>query len=177
MADRRDRRDFTREEVCERLDYNPETGDFTWKVCPNYQNGGVVDAGSSAGGRKDGYVMIGMFGRQHRAHHLAWLIMTGEWPPAGLDIDHIDRDRSNNAWLNLRLATRTENNMNSGLRSDNKSGHKGVSWDRKAQKWTVRITVQRKIHFLGDYQNISQAIAARRDAEHRLFGEYNAKRR
>lgn len=176
MANRRDRRDFTREEVCDLLAYDPASGSFVWKV-ETHCHGGKILPGDAAGSVKDGYIIIALFGLPYRAHHLAWLIMTGEWPPVETDIDHRDRQRNNNAWSNLRLATRSENNMNAGLRSDNKSGHKGVSWDRKARKWTVRITVKRKIHFLGDYHDITQAIAARQDAEHRLFGEYNAQRK
>ncbi len=176
MANRRDRRDFTREEVCELLDYDPVSGKFSWKI-ETKSYGGKIQPGDTAGSVKDGYIIIALFGRPYRAHHLAWLVMTGDWPSVGIDIDHIDRDRSNNAWANLRLATRTENNMNAGLRSDNKSGHKGVSWSARDEKWVARITVSGRIHYLGDYSDISRAIAARQDAERRFFGEYNAQRR
>lgn len=68
-------------------------------------------AGSEAGRiMKDGYRTIRIQGRQYQAHRVVWALMTGEWPPG--DLDHKDRNRSNNAFGNLRDATRTQNNAN-----------------------------------------------------------------
>jgi len=100
--------------------------------------------------------------------------MTGEFPPKGGEIDHINRDRADNRWANLRLATRSQNNMNAGLRSDNKSGHKGVSKRRDTGKWHARITVKRRILLLGNFHSFEDAVAARRAAERQFFGEFAA---
>ncbi|NQE62949.1 HNH endonuclease [Caulobacter sp. RHG1] len=174
MAERRVRRDFTREEVLRVLDYDPETGGFRWRV-KRRAYGGHVEAGAVAGAiNADGYVQIGLWGAHYRAQHLAWLIMTGEWPPSDLDVEHENRIRSDNAWRNLRLATRSQNNMNAGLRSDNKSGHKGVSFRRDTAKWHARIKVGGQVILLGNFEKLADAVAARRAAERRYFGDFAA---
>jgi hypothetical protein len=63
----------------------------------------------------------------YREHRLAWLYMTGEWPTH--EIDHINGDRVDNRFCNLREATASENRWNSRKRVNNTSGYKGVSWD------------------------------------------------
>jgi len=173
MADRRDRRDFTREEVLALLDYDPETGIFRWKIESN-SHGGKIHPGDEAGTVKDGYVQITVFGRQYRAHHLAWLIVTGEWPPADREIDHENRNRADNRWRNLRLAVRAQNIMNSAPRRDNKSGHKGVSWRRDIQKWHARISVRGRILLLGNFDTIEEAAAVRKEAERLHYEEFAA---
>ncbi|WP_312416681.1 HNH endonuclease signature motif containing protein [Shinella sp.] len=173
MADRRNRRDFTRAEVCELLDYDPLTGIFRWKISTN-SRGKRIQPGDEAGTLKDGYIQIKVFGRVYRAQHLAWLIMTGEWPPVDIDVDHENRNRAYNAWRNLRLATRSQNNMNMGLRSDNKSGQKGVGRRKDTGRWYARVTVDRKIILLGHFDTFDEAAAARKAAEQRYFGEFSA---
>ena len=172
MADRRDRRDFTREEVLALLSYDPETGVFRCRV-DRRSFAGKAKAGAVAGQPKDGYLVIGLFGRLYRAQHLAWLIMTGEWPPKG-DMDHRNRIRSDNRWSNLRLATRPQNNMNSLPRSDNTSGCKGVSFRKDTRKWHARIKAEGKVILLGNFIDKADAIAARRAAERKYFGEFVA---
>lgn len=171
MADRRDRRDFTREEVLALLDYDPGSGIFRWKIESN-SRGGKIYPGDEAGSIKDGYVHIALFGRKYRAQHLAWLVMTGEWPPRNRDVDHENRKRADNAWLNLRLATRAQNNMNSRVHSHNKSGVKGVSWRQDIGKWHARIVVGGKALLLGNFADKKAAIVVRQRAERELFGEF-----
>ena len=173
MAERRDRRDFTRAEAAQYLSYDPETGIFRWLVA-SHGYGGAINVGDEAGTIKDGYRVIILFGRQYRAQHLAWLVMEGEWPPADLDLEHRNRNRADNAWRNLRLATRSQNNMNMGLRSDNKSGQKGVGLRKDTGRWYARVTVDRKIILLGHFDSFAEAVAARQAAERRYFGEFAA---
>lgn len=107
----------------ELLHYDPVTGHFTWIVA----NSNRAPAGTPAGrtGNSHGYCPIGIDGKRYRAHRLAWLYMTGEWPPE--HIDHINGVRSDNRWHNLRAATLKENNRNMGLQRNNAAGYKGVS--------------------------------------------------
>ncbi|MFY0735623.1 HNH endonuclease signature motif containing protein [Aurantimonas sp. NFXS3] len=170
MADRRNRRDFTREEVLALLSYDPVTGIFRWKI-ETHGHGGAIHPGDEAGTIKDGYRHIILFGRQYRAQHLAWLIMTGEWP-TGFDIDHENRSRDDNRWDNLREATRSQNNINSGPHRNNKSGRKGVSWRKDTQKWHARIVVDGRTLLLGDFHELQEAIAARDEAEKHHYGEF-----
>ncbi len=96
------------------LDYNPETGIFTRKVT----TGPHGMAGEVAGGINDeGYVIIFIRKVKLRGHRLGWAWMTGEWPEN--DIDHINGDRTDNRFCNLREATRSQNLQNTGLKPSN----------------------------------------------------------
>lgn len=169
--DPRPRCAFGAAEVLERLSYDAETGVFRWKIRVQCHGGGRRP-GDAAGTNKDGYVVILLFGRQYRAHHLAWLVMTGEWPPIDRDIDHENRVRSDNRWGNLRLATRAQNNLNSGKRHDNSSGFKGVHRLRKTGSYYARIQHAGKIIHLGVFKTKELAAAARAEAELKFYGEF-----
>jgi hypothetical protein len=155
----------TADDVRNRLDCDPETGIFTWRACAamriewNTRYAGAV-AGSD---NSQGYRDISIDGKRHLAHRLAWLIMTGEWPVD--DIDHINGDRADNRIANLRAVDRTENMRNAAMRSDNTSGHMGVCWDKRCEKWRAQIKANgRRIH-LGLFTALADAIAARAAAE------------
>lgn len=173
MANTRNRRDFTRAEAERVLSYNPITGDFIWLIEASAP-GGIRPAGSKAGTLKDGYIQINLLGCVYRAHHLAWLFMTGEWPSQRFDVEHKDRNRANNSWANLRLATRSQNNMNAGLRKDNKSGHRGVGRRKDTGKWYARIAAEGKLHLLGHFDSFDEALCARLHAEQKHYGEFAA---
>ena len=86
-----------------------------------------------------GYVLISIDGTRYPAHRLAWLYIYGQWPNG--QIDHINRNPSDNRIVNLREATVAENGHNAGLRIDNTSGFKGVHRHRNllARPWQARI--------------------------------------
>ena len=167
----RPRRDFGKEDVLSRLHYDPETGVFTWKVRVMSHGGGKAP-GDVAGAVRQ-YILLTMFGLTYRAHHIAWLVMTGEWPPTDMDIDHIDGDKHNNAWSNLRLATRSQNNMNTSQpRSDNTSGYRGVYRLGRGNGWFARISVNGKIVHLGCFPTFEAAKRARVAQERKVFGQF-----
>lgn len=89
-------------------------------------------------------------------------------------IDHINGDTLDNRRSNLRECTNTENCRNRADNYNNKSGYKGVFWYThcKTPKWVANITVDRKKIHLGYFENIEDAIEARRKAEEKYFGEY-----
>lgn len=156
----------------EELSYDPATGKICWRVKKN-SFGGQVHPGTVAGTVGDqGYIKINTQGRVLRAHHLACLLMTGTMPVG--DMDHINGDRADNRWSNLRRVTRRQNQMNQGIRTDNKSGCKGVSRRADTGKWHARITVEGKIILLGNYDDIEDAVKARRAAEAIHFGAFAA---
>ena len=132
--------------VKELVDYDKDTGFFTWKV----YRGGKAKAGTPAGSiRSDNYYAICIDLRSYQASRLAWLLVTGE-DPGHMDIDHIDGNPSNNVFANLRIATESQNCTNRKRRSDNKSGYKGVY--AMGKKWAAQITANKKMMYLGVYE-------------------------
>ncbi len=136
---------MTQEELKRRLHYDPATGLFTWLI-----SRGRCKAGSRAGRpNADGYIQIG----RDYAHRLAFLYMTGAMPAL---VDHRDRVKSNNAWRNLRDASKALNATNAKMRSTNASGATGVSRHAASGKWQAHCGPK----YLGIFQSITEASAA-----------------
>lgn len=92
------------------LEYNPDTGDWIWLDPPNHN---TRLKGQTAGNlRSDGYRAIRIDGALYYSSRLACLYMTGEWPIE--EMDHKDRDPSNDRWSNLREASSSLNKRNQG---------------------------------------------------------------
>lgn len=88
-------------------------------------------------------------------------------------IDHINNDKTDNRKINLRLASQLQNNRNVGIQKNNKSGVTGVSWNKKRNKWEAFITVNYKKINLGYFEELNDAINARKTAETKYFGEFS----
>lgn len=163
------RTELTFERAHEALRYLPETGELFWanKIAKK------IIVGSRAATRicADGYTRVAIDGTQYLAHRVIWLLMTGQWPKH--EIDHIDRDRANNRWCNLREATRQQNLWNTTKRPDNKSGYKGVSWHKQSSRWRARMAIDGKYQSLGLFLTPEDAFAeiCRASAHHR--GSFN----
>lgn len=142
--------------LVEKLLYNPDSGVFIWRS--NNKIAGYKD--------RDGYVYIRVDKVKYKAHRLAWLYVYGTWPSK--DIDHIDRDKSNNAINNLREATKSDNLRNRGVFKNNKLGVQGVSIHKATNKYQAQICVNKTIIHLGYFNELSDAIAARKEAEYIL---------
>lgn len=156
---------LTYERARELFDYNPITGVITRR-----KSVGAAKAGRAAGSYKEGYLTFVVDGRRYRAHRVAWLLVHGEWPSD--EIDHIDRNRSNNALANLRVATRSQNGQNLPIRSDNKSGVKGVHWSAERNKWVAQIKLPHLYMQVGRFERFEDAVAARRAAEVKYYGKF-----
>jgi hypothetical protein len=154
-----------------RLHYDPLAGCFTWNYCEAMRpQWNARFAGKPAGGiRPDGYVRIVVDNQLYLASRLALVWMTGEWPP--VLVDHADLDTSNTRWANLRLATKSQNAANSGLLSNNSSGHKGV-WRAPSGRWVAEYWQDGKKHRVGVFDQKADAAAARNAAFARAFGEF-----
>jgi hypothetical protein len=150
---------LTQQKLKELLDYNPNTGEFVWKI-PCGQRAPV---GAIAGSYNQGYKFIKINGKKYSAHRLAWLYTHGQFPQNQLD--HINRIRNDNRIDNLREVTNSENQQNVTPRKDNISGIKGVEFHTATQKWQARIALNGKRIYLGLYNNIEDAIVARKQAE------------
>jgi hypothetical protein len=158
---------LTAERLRECLLYNPDTGEFRWLV----DRGSNAREGTGAGAiNTDGYRVITLCGREYRAHRLAWLYMTGEWPAD--EVDHRNLIRDDNRWDNLREATPAQNKCNSSRRRHNAAGVKGVYRSRRCGRWRAVIVVHgRKIH-LGYFDHINDAAAAYAEAAVQYHGEF-----
>jgi len=87
----------------------------------------------------------------------------------GKEVDHQDRNKLNNTRKNLRMVTRSENIINSGLRSDSTSGYRGVNWYKNYKSWRVRITKDGKTTLIGYFKSKSEAINRRKQAELKIW--------
>jgi hypothetical protein len=160
---------LTAERLRELLDYEPETGVFRWAVDRGPGRPRVGDAAGSADATKDGRIIIKIAGRKHKAHRLAWLSVTGAWPVG--EIDHRDGNPANNAWANLREATRAENARNSKRPAHNRSGFKGVR-PKPNGRWEAFITKDSRWITLGRFPTAEEAHAAYVAAAHEHHGEF-----
>jgi hypothetical protein len=157
---------LTLDRARELFDYDPDTGLLTYRI-----KNGKKTAGSVAGTlRPDGYIQIGVDYGLYMAHRIAWLLMTGEWPEP--ECDHEDTDRSNNRWDNLRQATSSQNKCNKSPRSNNKSGYRGVSWNKKNKRWCAFIQIRRKTKYLGSFTDKEKAFQVYCAAAAEHHGEF-----
>ena len=132
------------------LSYDPGTGDFHWlekdDSFAHWKQWNSRWAGKRAGTNSRSYVFISLiiFGKpvNFRAHRIAWLISTGKWP--SLEIDHINHNRKDNRFLNLKEASSSENAMNKMLPERNTSGYVGVSKQKNSNTWFCYAAINKK---------------------------------
>ena len=159
---------LTQQRLKEALDYDPETGIFTRRHV-KIKNGMSTLSGRKAGYINPiGYVVFSVDGVNYLAHRLAWMYVTGEWPPQ--HTDHINGIRHDNRWCNLRVATPTQNYANAPRKSSNTSGFKGVSLHGK--KWRARIRWNGKYLSIGSFDTKEEAQMAYAEAAQRYYGEF-----
>lgn len=155
---------LTQERLREVLNYDPMTGIFTNRVSRSPK----ARAGEIAGGiGPDGYVHVCIDRECHRGHRLAWFYVHGVWPDP--ECDHRNTIRSDNRIDNLRVATVAEQRQNQSLRSDNKTGFKGVAYMTHKGRYRARIVVAGVVHVLGQgFLTAEEAHAAYLAAKARL---------
>lgn len=110
-----------------------------------------------------GYITNNKVGKLHQ------FIMN---PQDGLVIDHVNGDKLDNRESNLRTCTQQQNTMNRSTSSNNTSGHTGVCFDSRRNKWFAHIQINGKRKFLGYFKTKEEAAEVRRQAEIDYFGEY-----
>lgn len=118
----------------------------------------------------NGYKHGAIFGELHRAHRIIWMMVNGRDPK--VHIDHINGDKADNRIANLREATTSENKFNIGLRSDNMSGFKGVSWIRRRSNWQSEIAASGKRRNLGYFSTAEEAARAYDAAAKEMHGHF-----
>lgn len=163
---------LSKKEISALFDYNPQEGILRWKETHRRVRKGQPAGCECKKEGKPTYIVVRVGnapGKLYPAHQLIWCLMTGEWP--SFLIDHRDLDGTNNKWENLRKATNGQNMMNGRLRSDNKTGVKGVTMHRNGV-FRARINVAGKEVFLGRFQTLEEATLARKMAQDRYHGEF-----
>ena len=118
----------------------------------------------------NGYRYISINRKMYLAHRIVWLLHYGRWPVS--DVDHINGNRDDNRIVNLREATRSENNINSIIPSNNTSGHKGCYYDKRRDCWYAEIWVNKKKVYLGRFESAQSAGDAYQAAAKKHYGEF-----
>lgn len=146
----------------ELLHYNQETGVFTRLT----DNGRGCRVGDVAGTihRRSGYVNIYLDGHSHTAARLAWLYMTGQHPV--YDMDHINGDKMDNRWQNLRDIPTQLNSQNTHRANKNSTtGFMGVQLRKDRNKYTAQLRVDGRVRRFGSFNTPEEAHAAYLDAK------------
>ena len=158
------------------LQYNPDTGVFIRKIRPlhhfpdlrSMSVSNAVYGGKEAGSKsKRGYIIIYLEGRLFKAHRLAYFYMNGSWPEGHMD--HINHIKSDNRWGNLRVVCPKENARNKPISKNNTNGFNGVCWDSASKMWSAEINSESRHIRIGRFQEIWDALCARKSAEN-VFG-------
>jgi hypothetical protein len=122
----------------------------------------------------NGYYRVEVQGKKHLIHRLIAEYFIPN-PNNKAYVDHIDNNRSNNRIDNLRWVTTSENNYNMSIKKTNKSGVKGVIWNKNKNKWEVQISHKGKRYHLGYFTDKDEAIKTRKLKANELFGEFTNK--
>jgi hypothetical protein len=157
------------EELRRLLSYDPETGKFE-RLCRSSH----AFPGDPVGAwRPDGYLSVSIKNRRYLAHRLAAYYMTGEWPK--LEVDHINGDKADNRWSNLRLVDSKTNKENRHRTWKSKWTAKllGVTRTPKG-RWVATITHNYKVNYVGTYDTEEEAHAAYLAAKDRLHSGHLA---
>lgn len=144
------------ERLHELFRYNAETGNLIRRihVSSNARAGDVAGTVS-----RHGYLQVSIDKKLYHGHRIIWRMVKGEIP-VGMCIDHIDNDKLNNKLENLRLATMSNNNCNRSMSSNNTSGLKGASYERRSGKFQSHIKINGKQMNLGLFDTVELAHQA-----------------
>jgi hypothetical protein len=145
--------DWTLKYLKEILEYNEQTGIFTWK-----ENRGSNKTKGKIADNKNlrGYITIGINGKRYKAHRLAWLYIYGDFPKG--QIDHINGVRDDNRIENLRIVTNRQNCQNYKIHREGKLV--GNSFHKNNKKWQSSIVINGKQKYLGYYETQQEAHEA-----------------
>jgi len=153
------------EEASKIFHYDPSTGDLIWAIDRRSRRCGDLAGCLDT----QGYISVEVYRRSYRVHRIAWLLKTGAWPQS--QIDHKNRNRIDNRWENLRLATPTQNAANL-VRASKQGWPKGVRPQKNGQSFQAKIMRAGKYLCLGTFPTPEQAHQAYIEAAQRLHGEF-----
>lgn len=154
------------EQLYSLLHYNRLSGEFIW-LCGGRGWSKFQSAGAK---RPDGYEQIRVGGKTYLSHRLAYLYVYGFIPK---EVDHINRNRSDNRISNLRDCTPCQNRMNHTKYKNNKSGTSGVTWSKIRDKWQVRVNINKKTCHFGFYSELELAELISTEARSKYHKEFS----
>jgi hypothetical protein len=137
------------------IEYRPDTGQFFWRVCP--RPGAAAYLGKPISTKRHGYQFLRLFGHQYAGGRLAWFYMTKTWPSPS--IDHINGNRADDRFVNLREATWAQQSQNV-VRTKSNTGIQGVY--RDGNRYRALIGLDGTIIKLGTFDTLEEAVAARK---------------
>ncbi len=139
-----------------------------WKKKPHFKANSVKIGNRAGCLKKNKYRQIRFDGVMYYEHRLIWFLHHGYFPK---EIDHINRDPSDNRIENLREVSHSQNMMNRIIQSHS-SKYKGVLWYEKIKKWRSQICLNGKNIYLGDFDSEKEAAEIYNHKAIELFGEY-----
>ena len=114
----------------------------------------------------NGYIQVRLGNKLHRLHRLIWIYHGYKLPKY---LDHINGNKTDNRIENLRPATKTQNEYNKLIRKDNKSGFRGVYWNKQTDKWRVRLKIDGKHKDFGQFEELELAGLVAQEARSKYF--------
>ena len=157
---------ITKQLVTEYFDH--KDGHLYWKKVMHHNKQYLV--GQEVGSiHKTGYRHVTWMGKIHKVHRLIFLLEHGYLPK---EIDHINGDRQDNRLENLREVSRSENQFNKAMCSNNTSGFRGVNWHKHSKSWVVRVCTKGKTKILGYFKDLELAGLVADEARNLYHGKF-----
>lgn len=138
--------------------YDKDTGNWTYRF--NTKQGLMGEDATVV--HSAGYLSVRVGGKDYLAHRLAFVYVTGSFPPD--QVDHINQNKSDNSWANLRAVDNQTNHQNEPRSNNNTSGVTGVCLHKPTSKYRAYIMVNRKHIHLGLFDTVEEAKLAREEA-------------
>lgn len=165
--------------------YDPDTGEVRHRHRPDHhflnpsrakaRNSRCAGKIATSTQGKTGYLTVQIGAKNYLAHRVIYKIVYDVEPPAVLD--HINGNKKDNRIANLRAATKSTNGYNRHAPTSNKSGHKGVIFDRRYGTYYATCTVNKKQHYIGAFKTLSDAASAYEAYAKSAHGEFFRKSR
>ena len=155
------------------INYNKDTGEFTWKERQNsaWWNSRYAGKAALTATARNGYKVGSINDKTCYAHRVAWEFVYGPIPE-GKDIDHVNGNKSDNRIENLRVASRSQNMANCVSRKGSTSKYIGVSWSTREKRWVAQITKDYKTYGIGTFESEIDAATAYDTRAIEIHGEY-----
>lgn len=148
-------------EALELFRYDYETGVLYWRRRNSNRIPKTLEAGTQR--KSSGYLYVQVHGRLYLVHRVVMLMCYG-FCGEGLEVDHLNHVRNDNRLFNLRFVTRRENQRNQSLSSKSSTGVTGVYFSKARKKYVAQIMVDGEKIFLGRFETLEEAAAARAEA-------------